>query len=152
MPRLEKLVGLEPHEFFVELINVVEEDIKTFEKLADAINKKINEINKKLTISYDNIENVKSSNKEEEEEDYLLEKVESSIKRAYEDLKEAIEKSTCSLCKDVLSKIKELPLERQVVAITELKNYMELAERGSIKDLEEYLKNTKELIKLLGGG
>jgi len=149
MFRLEKLLKLEPHEFLIEVVNTIEEDMKALELLADALNEKIDSINKRLLTGL-KIEEKGSSSKEDEED--LLDKVESSIKKAYEDLKQAIEKSTCSLCKDVLSKMKELPLERQVVAITELKNYMELAEKGNIKDLEEYLKNTKELIKLLGGG
>jgi len=89
----------------------------------------------------------KQERREQEEADYLHD-VEQSIKRAYDSLEKAIASSTCSICRELLMEMKKLPLEREVVAISELKTYMRLAEQGDVKAMESYLDQTKELKSL----
>ena len=92
--------------------------------------------------------------KQTESEEDVLKLLEIKVKSAVTQFEYAISQTKCSLCRNILEKIKAMPIESQAVALSELVQFMKLAEQGS-PQASEYLKNTKvlkDIVKEIRGG
>jgi len=82
-----------------------------------------------------------------------LEEVEINLKNYLSSLERAVEKSECSLCRELLLKIKMLPLNEQERVIPELRQFLTLAESAESQEtVVESLKGMPSLRKVMGDG
>ncbi len=86
----------------------------------------------------------------EDEELEALRKLQMNIEGTITSFQIALESTSCSLCRSILNKIKQLPLEQQAVALHELRQYLSMAEQGkSETELKSYLEGTNVLKNIL---
>lgn len=79
-----------------------------------------------------------------------LEKLEKSLKEYLSSFEQVMNKSSCSLCRELVTKIKLLSLEEQKNAIPELRQFLALAESAeSEKEINEGLKGMPTLMKVI---
>lgn len=130
--------------------NREEELKKTYEELAEAViilspfgplyvlHKALQERKKRMQQS------------REDEELEALRKLQMNIEGTITSFQIALESTSCNLCRSILNKIKQLPLEQQAVALHELREYLSMAERGeSETELKNYLEGTSVLKNIL---
>jgi hypothetical protein len=81
-----------------------------------------------------------------------LEELENSLNSLLSSFEQATQKSSCGLCRELVTKIKVLSLEDQKKAIPELRQFMALAEKaGTEKEIKEGLSRMPTLRKVLEG-
>lgn len=83
-------------------------------------------------------------------EEDVMKKLEDNLNKNLKAFDTAIENTDCSLCKELLRKIRGLPLPDQVKAVPELRRFATVAEDGG--DLEAELKNMPALRGVMDGG
>ena len=81
-----------------------------------------------------------------------LEDLENSVNNLFSSFDQAINKSSCGLCRELVTKIKTLSLEDQKRAIPELRQFMVLAESAETeKEIKDALKQMPTLMKVMEG-
>ncbi|MCK5601706.1 hypothetical protein KAR91_07560 [Candidatus Pacearchaeota archaeon] len=81
-----------------------------------------------------------------------LEELENSVNNLFSSFDQAINKSSCGLCRELVTKIKLLSLEDQKRAIPELRQFMALAESAEgEKEIKDALKRMPTLMKVMEG-
>ena len=81
-----------------------------------------------------------------------LEDLERKLRDYLRSLDDAVAGHDCSMCREILSKVKTMPLEDQARVLPELRRFMALAEGGaSDEDLKEAVKEMPALRNVLGG-
>lgn len=79
-----------------------------------------------------------------------LGELENSLNKFLASFEQVINKSECSMCKELVGRIRGLPLEEQQKAIPELRRFMALAESSGSEDkLTEALKGMPALVKVM---
>lgn len=81
-----------------------------------------------------------------------LEELEANVNNLLSSFEQAMQKSSCGLCRELVTKIKTLSLDDQKRAIPELRQFMALAEKADTeKEIKDGLKRMPALMKVMEG-